>query len=243
MFKFLMAIFMLLAFAVTPLSASVGTKNNDTYLGEATTVDFQGYPDRVHDGTTTTVYGWGWTGTAQQVPLSLLSFANVAYSTTDVGRTGGGSPYRVNIPGGADYIVFPASLNNASTSVSQAGSPIEYTFRIPDSYRTTPSFRVMCANSLSRGTANYIDWDIVINRSGSAVSTTRYNQTPVGLTASTAAMQSVTLTYATPGDIVAGDIVTLRLWRVYEAVQTSTGRDATSDLRVYDVAFRYLASW
>ena len=92
------------------------------------------------------------------------------------------------------------------------------------------------------GTPNYIDWDVVVNRSGSAVSTTRYDQTPVTLAANTT-IQDVTLTYATAADILAGDIVTVRIWRVYEALASATGRNATADLRVYAAAFRYTVQY
>ena len=77
-----------------------------------------------------------------------------------------------------------------------------------------------------------------------------YAQAPVALT-STTNFQNVTLTYATPGDLSAGDTVTVRIWRVYEAAGTlrvgtpgqAAGADSTSDLRVYSARFAYTVEW
>lgn len=230
--------------------ASVAVEDDGTYEGESVVIDFRG-PEVTFDGSKSTVYTgtWASTGEARQVDFGLRGWDGVAYDTNAEGRTTSASPYYVYVSGGADYIVFPGQ---GQVATAQNGSPIEYTFRVPDDYTSTAAnqsaaFIVHAANSdvdFGNGdsTPNYIDWDIVINRDGSAVSTTRYDQTPVAL-ASNALMDAVTLTYATPADLQAGDIVTVRIWRVYEAKGSATGRDATSDLRVYGVSFKYIAMW
>lgn len=207
-------------------------------------------------------YTWTYgTGMYRITPIGIRNWQNVCYPDLTRGDgsvlagfsdgTSAGSPNYVTVAGGADYIVFygpdvtPSDDN--TISAARSGSPIEYTFTVPPDYRTTPTFIVKCANGsadvATTGTTNYIDWDIVVNSSGSAVSSTRYDQTPVALTANVN-MQDVTLTYSTSTDITAGDSVTVRIWRVMEATKAgTTGRNSTSDLRVYDVAFKYIAQW
>jgi len=276
MFKRIFAVVIAVMFAMTPLVyGATAVQDEGTYEGEAVTLNFEGVAGSLSGSTYTidhetgtdgrtwtqsgdadsdpllkgtddgavTIYEWDWTGEYRQESLSLLAWDNVAYDVDDAGRTSSASPYHVYVAGGADYIVFPGN----TPAATQTGSPIEYTFIVPDDYRTTPTFVLGVANSTidhadGEDTPNYIDWDIVINSDGSAVSTTRYDQTPVTLDADVN-FQAVTLTYATPTDITAGDTITLRIWRVYEAVQSSTGRDATSDLRLYSARFRYIAQW
>lgn len=241
--QFLIAV-MVFCLAMAPIcQASVGVKIDGTYAGEASEIDAK-TGDATFDGSKLIVYGWSGTGDYRHLDLGIRGWQNVAYYEDDIAAMSGASPYYVKVTGGADYICF---AGNTELGVTQTGSPIEYTFRVPDDYTTNPTFVIMAANSSIDGingaaTPNYIDWDIVVNRSGTAVSSTRYDQTPVTLTSDTN-MQAVTLTYATAADILAGDLITLRIWRVYEAAQSTTGRDATSDLRVYDATFRYTVQY
>lgn len=228
--------------------ASVGAYEDGTRKGTATDLNFVG-PTLTSDGSTITV---DFSDKYGEVNLGIMdAWDGVAYpwdSRYTAEADNGASPYYQPVAGGADYIVFPG-YTGVVTALN--GSPMEYTFRVPDDYNDVATFVVYAQNStISQGvggaaaetTPNYIDWDIVINTDGSAVSTTRYDQTPVALDSDTN-FQAVTLTYATPAAIEPGDTVTIRIWRVYEAAGSATGRDATSDLRVYGVAFRYLVQW
>ena len=236
----IMAVIALLALA--PLCpAEVSIRDDGTRVGVAVDLNVKG-PTTSRAGTIITL---DFSDKSADVELNLRSFFGV--DLAEITAVDGASPYYVVVAGGADYINFPGE----EAQTTQSGSPIEYTFKVPADYNTSSTqaamFIIACQNSTvdlggGESTPNYIDWDIVVNSSGSAVSTTRYDQTPVALT-STTNFQNVTLTYATPGDITAGDTVTVRIWRVYEALASSTGRNATSDLRVFSVAFQYTVEW
>jgi hypothetical protein len=203
----------------------------------------------------------GQAAAGRQAPTGRDYLLSVAHLNT---TTYIASPYYYIDDSYADFVVFPGHRRTPSSSgvisdttyesmVAQAGSPMKYSFRVPSGFTTTPTFLVSCANShvndskSGASTANRIDWDVVINRAGSAISSTRYNLDSVALT-STTNLQNVRLTYATPADFVAGDIVTIRIWREWGALvtdkthptaDTTYRADATSDLYVFNVVFQY----
>lgn len=115
-------------------------------------------------------------------------------------------------------------------------SPVMTTFRIPGDYSSGGAFRLFCTESNST-TPNQIDFDVYVNRAGSALDTSATNQTPVALGAGASTTPVVvTLTPATDfTSLAAGDWVTLRVWRD----DTATG---TGDLEVKGIEFFYTAS-
>ena len=187
-------------------------------------------------------YTWDYSdGQSRQVDLNILGFYNDADNALLTTTTTTGVYFTLSDSYGVPYAVMAWEDN------AESASPIAITFRVPDDYRTSATFVVKCKNAsvddlYGKATPNYIDWDIVINTTGSATSTTRYDQTPVTLSGTTN-VQDITLTYATPTDISAGDLITLRIWPAREAGNSSTGRNATSNFYVFGVAFRYTAQW
>ena len=244
-FKILLAVMSLLLVAPFICMGSVGVWKDGVYEGEATAINFQG-AETSDDGGVWTVYDWSWTGKYRSFPLPLLSATNLAIDTNAEGRTTGASPYYVRTGNSSpDYVCFPGPTSG--TQQSQTGSPIEFTFRVPDNWTSGATFKIVCANEplsdtdgSAEDTPNYIDWDLVIHKLVAGGSETRYDQTPVTLVAGSA-HQVVTLTYATSSDIAAGDMVTVRIWRTFGAA--GTAQDSTLDLRIFDVAFRYTAEW
>ncbi len=179
----------------------------------------------------TTVYQWDYTGEYRQVNLPILSAYNDAANALLSTSSSSGISAVLSDSYSLPYVKI------AYESGVTTASPIAFTFRVPDDYRTGSSFVVTCSNSTAaNGTAISVDWDIVVNRDGNAASTTRYDQTPVSMSLDTN-IQEVTLTYATPTDIQAGDLVTLRVW------PARGGSYGTPDLYVYGVSFRYTAEW
>jgi len=116
-------------------------------------------------------------------------------------------------------------------------TPVVTTFRVPSDYSSGGAFRLLCTESDST-TPNQVDFDVYVNRSGSALDAAATGQTPVALgTGSyTATPVVVTLTPATDfASLAAGDWVTLRIWRDNAAA-------GTGDLEVKGVEFYYTAS-
>lgn len=114
-------------------------------------------------------------------------------------------------------------------------TPVQTTFRIPDDYASGGAFRVLATESDST-TPNQVDFDVYINTDGSAADSAATNQTPVALAGTTSTPDEITLSVATDfASLVAGNWVTLRMWRD----NTATG---TGDLEVKGVAFYYTAT-
>lgn len=246
--------------ALAPLCpAEVSVRSDGTRKGIAIDLNYKG-PTITRAGSIITI---DFSDKSADYGLDLRSFEGVIYPDSQLyqpEQDNAVSPYYVLVAGGADYIAFPGQDN----ATVQTGSPMEYTFKVPADYNTSSpaaTFIIGCQNStISMGengeapetTPNYIDWDVVINSAGSAVSTTRYDQVPIALS-STTNFQNVTLTYGTPADISAGDTVTVRIWRRYEDLGVdgissptpgdNVGANATSDLRVYSVNFQYTVEW
>ncbi len=111
-------------------------------------------------------------------------------------------------------------------------SPVAITFRVPANYSSGGAFRLICTETDST-TPNQVDFDVWVNKSGTAFDSTATGQTPVALTKDTTTPSVVTLTPATDfAALVAGDWVTLRMWR--DNVATGTGT-----LYVHGVDFFY----
>lgn len=114
-------------------------------------------------------------------------------------------------------------------------SAVMITFRVPYDYSSGGAFRVFATESDST-TPNQIDFDVYVNRAGSAIDSAATGQTPVALNQATSTPSVVTLTPATDfASLAAGDWVTLRIWR--DDVAAGTG-----DLEVKGVEFFYTAS-
>lgn len=114
-------------------------------------------------------------------------------------------------------------------------SAVMITFRVPYDYSSGGAFRVFATESDST-TPNQIDFDVYVNRAGSAIDSAATGQTPVALDEATSTPSVVTLTPATDfASLAAGDWVTLRIWR--DDVAAGTG-----DLEVKGVEFFYTAS-
>lgn len=287
--RVLLAFFLLFLCAAT-VFAAVAVEDDETYLGEATVIDFAG-GTQSFDGSKATVYvaEWAAAGKYRQEEIGLSDFRGLGatlptinadtwvgnYSSPylyDTAKYGIGSNRSgVGQDSTPSYIVFPGlgkirGFTPTNTGMANwVGSPIEYTFRVPDNFKGTAfNFVLKARNSTDSvgpnatgapcASTNYIAWDMTIQKDGVAQSTVRYDQAPVAVgTASSpnTKWHDVTLTYATPGDIAAGDTVTVRIWRNYTTTTTTvpTGRviatdgTATQDLYVISAAFRYLANW
>ncbi len=114
-------------------------------------------------------------------------------------------------------------------------TPVIITFRVPYDYSSGGAFRVFATESDST-TPNQIDFDVYVNRAGSAIDSAATGQTPVALDEATSTPSVVTLTPATDfASLAAGDWVTLRIWR--DDVAAGSG-----DLEVKGVEFFYTAS-
>lgn len=113
-------------------------------------------------------------------------------------------------------------------------SPVQQTFTVPADYSSAGSFLGFFTESDST-TPNQVDFDVYINRSGQAADSAATGQTPVALVFGTSTPSQITLTVATDfTSLVAGDRVTLRLWR--DNVAAGTG-----DLEMKsDVIFSYI---
>lgn len=134
------------------------------------------------------------------------------------------------VPGWAIHNSYP-SIDWADGEVSKAS----ITFRMPSDYASGGLFKVLATESAA-STDNEIDFDVYINKSGTAFDSAATGQTPVAIAAVTTTPAEVTLTPATDfAALAAGDWVTLRIWRD----NTATG---TADMQVRGVAFYYTAT-
>jgi hypothetical protein len=113
-------------------------------------------------------------------------------------------------------------------------TPIQATFRIPDNYSSGGSFKLMATQT---ATGCEVDFDVYINRSGGNVDAAATNQTPVAVsTTRTTTPSEVALTPATDfASLLAGDWITLRIWRDNTATWTGS-------LRIHNVTFIYTAN-
>lgn len=223
------------------------------------------------DGDTTAKTVAMTTGQYRQVDLPLLGFY-IGSSTTTAGTApvavgiaaNATTPYLIST-GYRPYLYYelPGTTHKGGKNnrTGKDASPIVQTFRVPDDYLGTSAAFVITVqhnpSATSIVTPCYIDWDIVINRDGkkeadlTPTSTyTRYNQTPVTLpftvgaaSSGSSLVEQVSLTYATPTGISAGDLVTVRIWPAPQTSTGSTAYSATQQLRIYGVAFKYLAQW
>jgi len=114
-------------------------------------------------------------------------------------------------------------------------TPVQITFRVPSDYSSGGAFRLLCTESDST-TPNQVDFDVYVNKDGTAADASASNQTPVALAGTTSTPDVVTLTPATDfTSLAAGDWVTIRIWRDNTA-------NGTGDLEVKGVEFFYTAS-
>lgn len=110
------------------------------------------------------------------------------------------------------------------------------TFRIPADYASGGAFKVIATQSAS-STKCEVDFNVLVNTSGSTIDSSATGQTPVQLTTLGSTPSEITLTPATDfASLAAGDWVTLRIWR--DDAGTNAG---TNDLEVKGVAFYYTA--
>ena len=208
------------------------------------------------------------TGKYRELDLSLNGFFRDSSSTSSkalvqLGVATSATPYLYST-GYLPYIIYPINSTITTTNLGRVGtrrtgknaSPIVQTFRVPDDYLgTSAAFIITCQNEptvASIITPCYLDWDITIFNDGdemAGTAPTRYGQQPIviGNTSKSALttaslIEQITLTYATPSGISAGDMITLRLWPTYTS-GGSSAYSATQAVRIYGASFKYLAQW
>ncbi|MCP4570581.1 MAG: hypothetical protein GY841_23600 [FCB group bacterium] len=196
-----------------------------------TSADFSG--NIVVDGTSTltgavTIVGTlTHASTNESLPLPLFTFFG---ETTSDGSTVGDAilPLTTSTTPKLDQDDLSAGV----VWVDADTSAIQTNFIVPRDYNAGGGFRVMATESDST-TPNKVDFDVYVNRSGSAADAAATGQTPVALNGTTSTPSLVTLTVSTDfASLAAGDNVTLRLWRDNVA-------DGTGDLEVKAVDFIY----
>jgi hypothetical protein len=223
--------FILLFVAVLAVTFAVPVHSGETMLDSlrvVPTIDDtyglrQDYPDgtAVWSITRAGVVSGSFT---RSIPLPLMSFAARTSSSALTPLSASSSP----------VMAIVSEVPYAQWADGET-PPIVATFRIPDNYKSGGSFKLMATQT---ATGCQVDFDVYVNRDGTAIDAAATNQTPVLVSATytTATPALVTLTPATDfSSLVAGDWITLRLWR--DDVATETG-----SLRVHDVSFVYTAN-
>jgi hypothetical protein len=180
------------------------------------------YPDgtRVWSVTKAGVVAGSFT---RSIPLPLMNFVIRTSATAANTPTSSTSPV-LAIVSEIPYIMWADGET----------TPIQATFRIPDNYGSGGAFKLM---STQTATGCKVDFDVYLNLDGTNVDSSATGQTPVLVSATRTATPSVvTLTPATDfAALVAGEWVTLRLWR--DDVATGAG-----SLRLHNVEFVYTAT-
>ncbi len=163
---------------------------------------------------------------SREIQFSLSDFVSIGASTSEVVSS-------TSVPG--------LELDNSIPSLVWADgetTKVGVTFQVPTQFSNhSISFDLLCDQSTAASTTAYVDYEIFINRDGDDWDTSATNNTPIALTLQAATPQVVTLTPAAAeiANVVAGDWITLSVWR---DDTTGTG---TSDLELYGVSFVYEA--
>ena len=112
-------------------------------------------------------------------------------------------------------------------------TPATVTFRVPTGFDYGMTLYAFVDESTGDATPCRIDWSIYTNRTGVIFDSATSNQTPVAMSYDAGTPQIVTLTTDTDfAGIVAGDIVTVNIWR------DNTAGIGTGDLELYYLGAR-----
>jgi hypothetical protein len=229
--KFIVLFVAVLALLALPVHAS--ETKYDSIRVAPTGDDTYGYSLEYPDGTrvwSITKAGVVSGSFTRSIPLPLMNFVIPQGVVAATAATTASPIESDTVPGLAMANSVPyIAWADANTT------PVIATFRIPDNYGSGGAFKIYATESDST-TPNQIDFDVFVNKHGTATDSSATGQTPVALTQATTTPSLVTLTPATDfAALVAGDWITLRVWRD----DTATG---TGTLRIHSVEFVYTAS-
>lgn len=201
--------------------AATAVKDDGTYEGEATYINFGAGLDVAFDGQTATV-----TKGSQTIQWDPADFVIVPSSTTVQALTQSTDPhlFKKSTAAGA----FIRWLDNIT-------SPIQKRFRVPADYVSGGSFKLMLGRSGNTSSIPAIDYQVFVDKDSVAYDAAATDQTAVAIGTAIASGSPIekTLTVTTDlASLVAGDLVTVEFWR--DNVNTST-----EDLELLHAEFLY----